>query len=414
DTRKAWDTMAATLKDVDGFTRPGMDGKKAQNRFLLLVRHHKSNNNEAARLSGATEDETPKSRLVDDLVPLYNDAASKTRAATPLSEAEEKAASIKFIREQAMLRGKRKSLESSDSSDVGGLSKKKLILEAQDKEVELEKEWLAFKKPKFERKIEEREKDRAERELERQERQQIRVSGGGDPTASSCNGPDGKPPTTKGVLTECGRAHALQQHELQVTAHRDRIAADRRQAHFEWEQRQIHQAAAQYKYAVKHDAAGISKSVDVLRNGQQSDVGSSATSDLDGLVATVDGGALINAYTPTKPPVYGKDSFKERDQQKLAKRFIVYARGQDAISVSSGVRIGTVSMSSGITAEALAHHARFQFDLPIEDIRETEWEAMFEASMLIPTSSKAVVVARLKLLSMDNTLIRTSDCMTDW
>ncbi|ETV75230.1 hypothetical protein H257_10424 [Aphanomyces astaci] len=107
----------------------------------------------------------------------------------------------------------------------------------------------------------------------------------------------------------------------------------------------------------------------------QSDVGSSATSDLDGPVATVDGGALIS----------GKDSFKERDQQKLAKRFIVYARGQDAISVSSGVRIGT-----------------------------TEWEAMFEASMLIPTSSKAVVVARLKLLSMDHTLIRTSDCMTDW
>ncbi|KAF0705966.1 hypothetical protein AaE_014306 [Aphanomyces astaci] len=174
DTRKAWDTMAATLKDVDGFTRPGIDGKKAQNRFLLLVRQHKSNNNEAARLSGATEDETPKSRLLDDLVPLYNDAATKKRAATPLSEADEKAASIKFIREQAMLRGKRKSLESSDGSDVGGLSKKKLILEAQDKEVELEKERLAFKKLKFEREMEEREKDRAERELERQERQQIR------------------------------------------------------------------------------------------------------------------------------------------------------------------------------------------------------------------------------------------------
>ncbi|RHY85418.1 hypothetical protein DYB26_011432 [Aphanomyces astaci] len=187
DTRKAWDTMAATLKGVDGFTRPGIDGKKAQtrflllidgkkaqNRFLLLVRQHKSNNNEAVRLSGATGDETPKNRLLDDLVPLYNDAATKKRAATPLSEADEKAASIKFIREQAMLRGKRKSLESSDGSDVGGLSKKKLILEAQDKEVELEKERLAFKKLKFEREMEEREKDRAERELERQERQQIR------------------------------------------------------------------------------------------------------------------------------------------------------------------------------------------------------------------------------------------------
>ncbi|RHZ34343.1 hypothetical protein DYB31_012411, partial [Aphanomyces astaci] len=123
---------------------------------------------------------------------------------------------------------------------------------------------------------------------------------------------------------------------------------------------------------------------------------------------------LIRGYTPTKPPVYGKDGFRERDQQKFAKRFIVYARGQDAISVSSGVRIGTVSMSSCMTAEALAHHARFQFDRPIEDIRETEWEAMFEAAMLIPTSSKAVVVARLKQLSMDNTLVRTSDRMTDW
>ncbi|ETV76857.1 hypothetical protein H257_09293 [Aphanomyces astaci] len=165
DMRKAWDTMAATLKDVDGFTRPG--SKKAHNRFLLLVRQHKSNNNEAARLSGATEDKTPKSRLLDDLVPLYNDAATKNRAATPLSEADEKAASIKFVREQAMLRGKRKSLESSDGSDVGGLSKKKLILqlEAQDKEVELDKERLAFKKLKCEREMEEREKDRAEREL---------------------------------------------------------------------------------------------------------------------------------------------------------------------------------------------------------------------------------------------------------
>jgi hypothetical protein len=91
-----------------------------------------------------------------------------------VSEAEEKTASIKYIREQAMQRGKRKSLDASDSGESGGLSKKKLILEAQDKEVELERERMAFKKMKFERELEEREKDRAERELERQERQQIR------------------------------------------------------------------------------------------------------------------------------------------------------------------------------------------------------------------------------------------------
>ncbi|RQM29004.1 hypothetical protein B5M09_012455 [Aphanomyces astaci] len=66
---------------------------------------------------------------------------------------------------------------------------------------------------------------------------------------------------------------------------------------------------------------------------------------------------LISGYTPKKPPVYGKYGFKERDQQKFTKRFIVYARGQDAISVSSGVGIGTVWMSSCMTAEARQRRA---------------------------------------------------------
>ncbi|RLO02732.1 hypothetical protein DYB28_014483 [Aphanomyces astaci] len=296
---------------------------------------------------------------------------------------------------------------------------------------------------------------------------------------------------------------------MQLAAHRERIEADRRQAHFEWEQRQMHQAAAQYKYAVEQDAtahtaqfkanlereasgykahfdmeqqrafnnanlnwqqmqqqqhqqqqqlwqqqqqearttmderlaamrqeerarynaqlraAGVDVSaegdagVNIPTEGTAENTqlpGSPITSGVgeappgsfeDGSTFYTMGSRpmsapvrhptptsplpqstaapLISGYTPTKPPVYGKDGFKERDQQKFATRFIVYARGQDAISVSSGVRIGTVSMSSCMTAEALAHHARFQFDRPIEDIRETEWEAMFEAAMLIPT-----------------------------
>ncbi|RHY04976.1 hypothetical protein DYB36_013685 [Aphanomyces astaci] len=315
------------------------------------------------------------------------------------------------------------------------------------------------------------------------------------------------------------REHALQQHEMQLAAHRERIEADRRQAHFEWEQRQMHQAAAQYKYAVEQDAtahtaqfkanlereaSGYKAHLDmeqqrafnnanlnwqqmqqqhqqqqqlwqqqqqearttmderlaVMRQEERArynaqlraagvDVsaegdagvnipteGTAENTQLPGSPITSgvgeappgsfeDGSTfytmgsrpmsapvrhptptsplpqsaapLISGYTPTKPPVYGKDGFRERDQQKFAKRFIVYARGQDTISVSSGVRIGTVSMSSCMTAEALAHHARFQFDRPIEDIRETE-----------------LSLSRLKQLSMDNTLVRTSDRMTDW
>ncbi|RHY21919.1 hypothetical protein DYB36_011623 [Aphanomyces astaci] len=38
-----------------------------------------------------------------------------------------------------------------------------------------------------------------------------------------------------------------------VQVYRERIDADRRQAHFEWGQRQMHQAA-QYKFAVEQDA----------------------------------------------------------------------------------------------------------------------------------------------------------------
>ncbi|ETV94614.1 hypothetical protein H310_11875 [Aphanomyces invadans] len=148
--------MAVALKDVEGFSRPGIDGKRAQNRFLLLVRQHKASNLESARASGVSEDETEKSKLLDDLVPLYNDTLVKKKLSAQPTEAEEKAANIKFIREQAMLRGRRKSSESGDASDGSVLSKRKLIQDAQDKEMDLERERIAFKKLKFEREMEEK------------------------------------------------------------------------------------------------------------------------------------------------------------------------------------------------------------------------------------------------------------------
>ncbi|KAG9413501.1 hypothetical protein AC1031_012722 [Aphanomyces cochlioides] len=58
DTTKAWNAMAEALRLAPGFTRRGIDGRKAQNRFLLLVRQHKSRNTASARLSGVAEDET--------------------------------------------------------------------------------------------------------------------------------------------------------------------------------------------------------------------------------------------------------------------------------------------------------------------------------------------------------------------
>ncbi|RHZ05303.1 hypothetical protein DYB37_013142, partial [Aphanomyces astaci] len=51
DATRAWQAVAGALLSIDGFTRRGLDGKKAQNRFLLLVRQHKAHNESSARLS---------------------------------------------------------------------------------------------------------------------------------------------------------------------------------------------------------------------------------------------------------------------------------------------------------------------------------------------------------------------------
>ncbi|CAK4715317.1 hypothetical protein LEN26_014846 [Aphanomyces euteiches] len=96
DTTKAWEALATTLRSIPGFTRPSLDGKKCQNRFLLLVRQHKSQDNASARLSGVSEDETPKTKLLDDIVPLYMDAVVKKKGSTS-SDAAVKAADVKFI-----------------------------------------------------------------------------------------------------------------------------------------------------------------------------------------------------------------------------------------------------------------------------------------------------------------------------
>ncbi|ETV90957.1 hypothetical protein H310_14301 [Aphanomyces invadans] len=181
DAMKAWEALAATLRSHPSFSRRTLDGRKAQNRFLLLIRQHKSSSNASARLSGVSEDESAKTRLLDDIMPLYQDSlATKRRqidADTKLDAAATKAADVKFIRHQAMLRGRRQSTSDSDGTDSAPTGKRKMVLEAQELEIALEREKLAFKKAKFEREMEERKKDRIEREKEREERQQIRDIG---------------------------------------------------------------------------------------------------------------------------------------------------------------------------------------------------------------------------------------------
>ncbi|RHY32527.1 hypothetical protein DYB32_002473 [Aphanomyces invadans] len=148
---EAWEAMALTLRGVDEFTRQGIDGKKAQNRFLLLMRQHKTRNKKPARLSGAAEEETVKSRLLDDLASLFNDAIVKRKKAAAVVDAAEKAEKVKFVREQAMQRGRRQSVsDSSDAAEPIVTSKRKMIMDAHEMEVALEREKLEFKRLKFE------------------------------------------------------------------------------------------------------------------------------------------------------------------------------------------------------------------------------------------------------------------------
>ncbi|RHY22042.1 hypothetical protein DYB32_009637 [Aphanomyces invadans] len=165
--------MAATLRSVVGFSRTTLDGKKAQNRFFLLLRQNKTQNDVSARLSGVDEDETAKSKLLDDLVPLYKDAMAKKKSMIA-SEAALKAGDTKIVRDQAMSRGHRQSTSDSEQGGPTSTGKRRMILDAQQLEIALKREKMAFKKVKFEREMEEKEKDRLEREKERQERQQIR------------------------------------------------------------------------------------------------------------------------------------------------------------------------------------------------------------------------------------------------
>ena len=123
---------------------------------------------------------------------------------------------------------------------------------------------------------------------------------------------------------------------------------------------------------------------------------------------------VISGYTPRQPPVFGKKGLDTQAQIAFTKEFIAYAQAQDKISISTGQDVGTVMMSACMTAEAKAHHARFTFNMAIEDITERQWELFFEASLGRAADNKAVVIAMIHNLSMDNSILDVADRMTDW
>ncbi|CAK4110654.1 unnamed protein product [Aphanomyces euteiches] len=70
----AWDKVASSLLKVDGFSRRNIDGKKAFSRFSMLMAQHKAIQEKAKGRSGSTENVTPKTMLLDELLELYMDS----------------------------------------------------------------------------------------------------------------------------------------------------------------------------------------------------------------------------------------------------------------------------------------------------------------------------------------------------
>ncbi|KAG9411174.1 hypothetical protein AC1031_016820 [Aphanomyces cochlioides] len=149
---KAWDATAASILKMPGFNRTALDGKKASQRFGLLVEAHRQYQSKSKRADRARG--RPKGHQ------------KRKKNATNATEKQQKQSATALIRDQAMQRsGKRKSSEGDEEGTQS--TKRKSIIELQQAEIELEKIKYEFKARKLEADI-------AEQALARQERIEMR------------------------------------------------------------------------------------------------------------------------------------------------------------------------------------------------------------------------------------------------
>ncbi|RHY24087.1 hypothetical protein DYB32_008982 [Aphanomyces invadans] len=101
------DAVAMKLRQVPGFGRSGLGGKKASSRFYQLIRVHKKFQESSKYLSGVEQDEvsscsTGRIMLLDELVQLFDEARDQRQAERTSSAAKvaEKEAAAGFVRDQ--------------------------------------------------------------------------------------------------------------------------------------------------------------------------------------------------------------------------------------------------------------------------------------------------------------------------
>ncbi|ETW04114.1 hypothetical protein H310_04474 [Aphanomyces invadans] len=152
-----WDSVARNLATL--FDRPQFDGEKAQGRFLILLRDNRDNKNASRRASGAPENVTEKTILLDDLYKQVDKANQKEdrRMTQEIEEASNVEENGAIVREEAMKsQGKRRAKDEDDESSGGGKMLKVLSLMNESNKRELE-----LRRLMLEKEMEDRTKDRA-------------------------------------------------------------------------------------------------------------------------------------------------------------------------------------------------------------------------------------------------------------
>ncbi|KAF0701736.1 hypothetical protein As57867_007839, partial [Aphanomyces stellatus] len=130
---RAWEFLAEKVLAVDGFSRPALDGKKASNRFTLLVKQHLVYQKTSKYLSGVNQDETEKDILLDELTALYtdNDKSKTQKKALEAAKRTVREVGAKFVRDEAMSRASRRQSQEPSDTDAPTSGKKRLLMEIQ-------------------------------------------------------------------------------------------------------------------------------------------------------------------------------------------------------------------------------------------------------------------------------------------
>lgn len=168
DVQAKWTAVADDLTTDDEFTRE-VDGKKLQNRFHSILDEHRNYDAASAKLSGASEEETERIQLLDELLCIFDDhKEGEEEVKQERKKADDKeAVAGRTVRDMAMKTCPKRKAADPDGrrSNVAFID---LIKSETETENALRKEELDFKRYKFDMEMEERRMDREERAAQRQ------------------------------------------------------------------------------------------------------------------------------------------------------------------------------------------------------------------------------------------------------